>query len=214
MMSHKCRNVCNFLLFIVSLLSTENADFGVLICRNKLHYCISSHTLTGQLVRTLFSLLLQTFQDQGISNYLVCYLRIIASGYLQKNAEFYLPFLNGYADMKDFCSRVSVGDLHIIYLTHMTTSTHSRQAHEAHTHTHTHTHTQAHTHNTHTHTHKHTHTTHTHTHNTHTHKHVHMPTINSARSSSHEGIVPVRGTPSMYLLSPTKIFLVFERPQE
>ena len=202
MMSHKCRNVCNFMLFKVSLLSTENAHFGVVICRNKPHYCISSHTLTGQLVQTLFSLLLQTFQDQGISNYLVCYLRIIASGYLQKNAEFYLPFLNGYADMKDFCSRVSVGDLHIIYLTHMTTSTNSRQAHEACTHTHTHTHTQ------HTHTHA-THNTHTHTH-----KHVHMPTINSARSSSHEGIVPVRGTPSMYLLSPTKIFLVFERPQE
>ena len=57
-------------------------------------------------------LFLQTFQDQGISNYLVCYLRIIAAGYLQKNADFYLPFLNGYADMKDFCSRVSVRDLH------------------------------------------------------------------------------------------------------
>jgi ubiquitin thioesterase protein OTUB1 len=49
--------------------------------------------------------LLKVFQDQGQSDYLVCYLRIVTSGYLQKNSEFYLPFLQGHATIKDFCSK-------------------------------------------------------------------------------------------------------------
>ena len=50
----------------------------------------------------------QTFRDQGLSDYSVCYLRIITSGYLQSNADFYTAFIDGYATVKEYCSTVSI----------------------------------------------------------------------------------------------------------
>ncbi|XP_054262318.1 ubiquitin thioesterase otubain-like [Macrosteles quadrilineatus] len=45
------------------------------------------------------------FNDQGYSDYVVVYLRLIASGYLQKEAEFYQHFIEGDRTVKDFCSQ-------------------------------------------------------------------------------------------------------------
>lgn len=49
---------------------------------------------------------LKTFNDNGTSDYLVVYLRLIVSGYLQKNEDFYQSFLDGGRTMKDFCNQV------------------------------------------------------------------------------------------------------------
>lgn len=49
---------------------------------------------------------LQTFNDSGTSDYLVVYLRLIVSGYLQRNEDFYQSFLDGGRTMKDFCNQV------------------------------------------------------------------------------------------------------------
>lgn len=49
--------------------------------------------------------LLQTFNDQGLSDYLIVFLRLITSGQLQKDAEFYENFVDGGRTVKDFCSQ-------------------------------------------------------------------------------------------------------------
>ena len=36
----------------------------------------------------------------------VCFDRLIVSGELQKNAEFYINFIDGCESVKDFCSKV------------------------------------------------------------------------------------------------------------
>ena len=50
----------------------------------------------------------QTFQDPGLSDYLVCYVRILTSGYLQANEEFYGAFVEGGRSIKEYCSQVRV----------------------------------------------------------------------------------------------------------
>lgn len=47
--------------------------------------------------------LLQTFRDEGISNYLVVYLRLITSCHLQQNKEFFQNFVDGNRTVEDFC---------------------------------------------------------------------------------------------------------------
>ena len=42
-----------------------------------------------------------------MSNYIVVYLRLLASAQLQKKEEFFENFLEGGQTMKDFCSQVS-----------------------------------------------------------------------------------------------------------
>lgn len=61
------------------------------------------------LICTHFSLLspLKTFRDQGMSDYIVCYMRLLTSGYLQSHAGFYEAFLDGIDSVKSFCSTVS-----------------------------------------------------------------------------------------------------------
>ncbi|KAL4238404.1 OTU domain [Mactra antiquata] len=49
--------------------------------------------------------LLETFNDQGLSDYIVVYLRLIVSGYLQKESDFYSSFLEGDRTMKEFCNQ-------------------------------------------------------------------------------------------------------------
>ncbi len=51
---------------------------------------------------------LQTFQDPGLSDYLVCYVRILTSGYLQANEELYGAFVDGGRTVKEYCSQVRV----------------------------------------------------------------------------------------------------------
>lgn len=45
----------------------------------------------------------EVFNDSGLSNYLVVFMRIITSGYLQKNQEFFQHFIDDHATVKDFC---------------------------------------------------------------------------------------------------------------
>lgn len=47
----------------------------------------------------------ETFRDQGISDYLVVYFRLLTSGELQKQAEFYQNFIEGGRTVKEFCSQ-------------------------------------------------------------------------------------------------------------
>lgn len=51
--------------------------------------------------------LLQVFCDEGLSNYLVVYLRLITSCYLQKNADFFQNFIDENQTLQDFCKGVS-----------------------------------------------------------------------------------------------------------
>ncbi|CAB4039536.1 ubiquitin thioesterase OTUB1-like, partial [Paramuricea clavata] len=49
--------------------------------------------------------LLAVFQDEGMCNYIVVYLRLLTSAQLQKKEEFFENFLEGGQTMKDFCSQ-------------------------------------------------------------------------------------------------------------
>ena len=51
-------------------------------------------------------LLFQTFQDEGISNYIVVYLRLLTSAQLQKKADFFENFIEGGRTVQEFCSQV------------------------------------------------------------------------------------------------------------
>ncbi|XP_033212537.1 ubiquitin thioesterase otubain-like [Belonocnema kinseyi] len=43
------------------------------------------------------------FNEQGYSDYVVVYLRLITSGQLQREAEFYQHFIEGHRTVKEFC---------------------------------------------------------------------------------------------------------------
>lgn len=47
--------------------------------------------------------LLQVFNEQGYSDYVVVYLRLITSGQLQEGADFYQNFIDGNCTMEEFC---------------------------------------------------------------------------------------------------------------
>lgn len=49
------------------------------------------------------------FNNQGQSNYIVVYLRLITSGKLQKDADFYVNFIDGNRTMTAFCHQVIAG---------------------------------------------------------------------------------------------------------
>lgn len=50
--------------------------------------------------------LCKMFNDQGYSDYVVVYLRLVASGQLQREADFYQHFIEGGRTVQDFCSQV------------------------------------------------------------------------------------------------------------
>ncbi|KAH9512498.1 OTU domain, ubiquitin aldehyde binding [Bulinus truncatus] len=56
-------------------------------------------------VKTLGSVekLLETFNDQGLSDYFVVYLRLLVSGYLQQKQEEYIHFIDGERTVQQFC---------------------------------------------------------------------------------------------------------------
>jgi ubiquitin thioesterase protein OTUB1 len=41
--------------------------------------------------------------ESGTSNYFVCFMRLVTSGYLQENSEFYSNFVEGERTVKEFC---------------------------------------------------------------------------------------------------------------
>lgn len=47
--------------------------------------------------------LLKLFNDQGYSDYVVVYLRLITSGHLQEGSDFYQHFIDGNCTMEEFC---------------------------------------------------------------------------------------------------------------
>ncbi|BFZ12173.1 hypothetical protein BsWGS_15212 [Bradybaena similaris] len=49
--------------------------------------------------------LLETFNDQGLSDYFVVYLRLLVSGHLQACEESYIHFIDGERTVKQFCSQ-------------------------------------------------------------------------------------------------------------
>nr|CAG4641907.1 EOG090X0AE1 [Eurycercus lamellatus] len=49
--------------------------------------------------------LTRTFNDSGTSDYLVVYLRLLTSGHLQKEEDFYQNFLEGDKTMREFCQQ-------------------------------------------------------------------------------------------------------------
>ncbi|CAG5129819.1 unnamed protein product [Candidula unifasciata] len=49
--------------------------------------------------------LLETFNDQGLSDYFVVYLRLLVSGHLQANEESYIHFIDGERTVRQFCSQ-------------------------------------------------------------------------------------------------------------
>lgn len=51
--------------------------------------------------------LYDTFNMQGYSDYVVVYLRLITSGQLQKDAEFYKHFIEGDRTVVEFCHQVN-----------------------------------------------------------------------------------------------------------
>ncbi|XP_078418334.1 ubiquitin thioesterase OTUB2-like isoform X2 [Cetorhinus maximus] len=55
------------------------------------------------------SKLLAVFNDRGVSDHLVQYLRLLTSAYLQKRSEFFELFLEGGVSVKDFCTQVVAG---------------------------------------------------------------------------------------------------------
>ncbi|XP_037072616.1 ubiquitin thioesterase otubain-like [Pollicipes pollicipes] len=46
----------------------------------------------------------QILQEPAYSDYVVVYMRLVTSGHMQKNADFYVNFLDGYPSVKDFCA--------------------------------------------------------------------------------------------------------------
>lgn len=46
------------------------------------------------------------FNEQGYSDYVVVYLRLITSGQLQRDADFYQHFIEGERTITEFCHQV------------------------------------------------------------------------------------------------------------
>uniref|UniRef100_A0A4X2KCU3 ubiquitinyl hydrolase 1 n=1 Tax=Vombatus ursinus TaxID=29139 RepID=A0A4X2KCU3_VOMUR len=49
--------------------------------------------------------LLTSFNDQSTSDYLVVYLRLLTSGYLQRESKFFEHFIEGGRTVKEFCQQ-------------------------------------------------------------------------------------------------------------
>ena len=50
--------------------------------------------------------LLGSFNDQNVSDYVVVYLRLLTSGYLQREHGFFQHFIEGGRSVKEFCQQV------------------------------------------------------------------------------------------------------------
>lgn len=52
--------------------------------------------------------LLGSFNNQNLSDYVVVYLRLLTSGYLQRKHSFFQHFIEGGRSVKEFCQQVGV----------------------------------------------------------------------------------------------------------
>lgn len=52
--------------------------------------------------------LLGSFNNQNVSDYLVVYLRLLTSGYLQREHIFFQHFIEGGRSVKEFCQQVGI----------------------------------------------------------------------------------------------------------
>merc|ERR1711993_220481 len=48
--------------------------------------------------------LLDTFNDEGISNYLVAFMRLLTSKQMKKEADLYINYIDDQADVNEFCA--------------------------------------------------------------------------------------------------------------
>lgn len=55
------------------------------------------------------------FNEQGYSDYVVVYLRLITSGQLQRDADFYQHFIEGERTITEFCHQVCISILMLIF---------------------------------------------------------------------------------------------------
>ena len=55
-----------------------------------------------------FSFFSQIFCDDGLSNYIVVYLRLLTSAQLQRKSDFFQNFIEGERSIKEFCSQVHI----------------------------------------------------------------------------------------------------------
>ena len=55
-----------------------------------------------------FLLFSQIFCDDGLSNYIVVYLRLLTSAQLQRKSDFFQNFIEGERSIKEFCSQVNI----------------------------------------------------------------------------------------------------------
>jgi ubiquitin thioesterase protein OTUB1 len=61
----------------------------------------------GQESKQLLEELYKVFNEQGYSDYVVVYLRLITSGKLQEESDFYQNFIDGsYSSVAEFCHKV------------------------------------------------------------------------------------------------------------
>lgn len=51
--------------------------------------------------------LLTSFNEQSVSDYLVVYLRLVTSGFLQREEDFFQFFIEGGRTVREFCQQVS-----------------------------------------------------------------------------------------------------------
>lgn len=50
--------------------------------------------------------LMDSFNNQNVSDYVVVYLRLLTSGYLQRKHGFFQHFIEGGRSVKEFCQQV------------------------------------------------------------------------------------------------------------
>lgn len=55
---------------------------------------------------------LGSFNNQNVSDYVVVYLRLLTSGYLQREHSFFQHFIEGGRSVKEFCQQVGVLNFH------------------------------------------------------------------------------------------------------
>lgn len=61
----------------------------------------------------------QTFQDEGLSNYIVVYLRLLTSAQLQKKSDFFENFIEGGRTVQEFRSQVI--NIHLLLMFYLDT---------------------------------------------------------------------------------------------
>lgn len=77
---------------------------------------ISAYSEFCSFLNRVFSLYSQTFQDEGLSNYIVVYLRLLTSAQLQRKSDFFENFIEGGRTTKEFCSQVC---MHLVLLSNV-----------------------------------------------------------------------------------------------